>query len=112
VMEGAVAAGLAFDAAALARLAAGRDCRGPLGGARPGLIGTLLGWKRADRDGPAAVAELSEAAAQRWRDDPGYRPRALDRVAAALGGEARAAPQGAGGSIAWNFFDSPERMIR
>ncbi len=85
VIEGAAAAGLAFDPAALARLAAGRDCRGPLVATRPGPLAALLARDRADRDGPAAAADLAPAAVARWRADPGYRPRALARVAAALG---------------------------
>lgn len=85
VIEGAAAAGLAFDPSALARLAAARDCRGPLGTARRGLLGALLAFDAADRDGPAAAVELAPAAVARWRCDPGYRPRTLHRVAGALG---------------------------
>ncbi len=85
VIEGAAAAGLAFDPAALARMAAGRDWRGPLAATRPGLIGALLGRVQADRAGPADPDELAAAAVARWRADRSYRPRALSRVAAALG---------------------------
>lgn len=84
VIEGAVEAGLACDAAALARLAAGRDHRGPLRAAKRGLIGALLRGDRVDRDGPGSATELAPATIARWRDDPGYRPRALTRIAAAL----------------------------
>ena len=38
----------------------------------------------ADRAGPARLGELAEAAVRRWRSDPGYRPRALRRVAGRL----------------------------
>lgn len=109
VIEGAQAAGLAFDPEALDRLAAGRDCRGPLVAARPGLLGALLGYNRADRIGPAAMAELAPATVARWRADPAYRPQALARVAAALAADA---DHGAGASAACERFGSPARMIR
>lgn len=84
VMEGAAAAGLAFDPAALARIAAGRDCRGPLIAARSGLLAAALGHIRADRDGPANASELAPAAVARWRADRAYRPRPLARLAPVL----------------------------
>jgi uncharacterized protein (DUF2235 family) len=84
VAEGAAAAGLALDPAAVGAWAAGRDWRGPLAARRPGLLRRLLSLDRADRDGPARLGDLAEAAVRRWRGDPGYRPAALARVAAAL----------------------------
>ena len=82
--EGAAAAGLALDPAAVAAWERGRDWRGPLEARRPGLLRRLLTVDCADRDGPAEPGELAEAAVRRWRGDPGYRPAALARVAAAL----------------------------
>ena len=85
VAEGAAAQGLALDPAALAAWRDGRDWRGPLAARRaPTTIGRLLALDSRDRGGPAGVAELADAALRRWRGDPGYRPRALRRVAAAL----------------------------
>lgn len=84
VMAGAMEAGLALDASALARLAAGRDHLGPLRAARPGLLGALLRRDRAERAGPTDPGEVAPAAVARWRADPTYRPAALARVAAAL----------------------------
>ena len=84
VAEGAAAAGLALDPAAVAAWERGRDWRGPLEARRPGLLRRLLTLDCADRDGPAEPGELAEAAVRRWRGDAGYRPAALARVAAAL----------------------------
>ena len=84
VAEGAAAAGLALDPAAMAAWRAARDCHGPL--RAPGWsLGRLLALDAGDRAGPARVADLAEAAVRRWRADPCYRPAALARVAAALG---------------------------
>ena len=84
VAEGAAAAGLGLDPAAVAAWARARDWRGPLAARRPGLLRRLLNLDCADRNGPARPGEVSEAAARRWRGDPDYRPAALARVAAAL----------------------------
>ena len=86
VAEGAAAAGLALDPAAVAAWAAGRDCLGPLQGP-PRLIWRLLAFDCRDRAGPRALGEVAEAALRRWRADPGYRPRPLRRLAAAIGGQ-------------------------
>ena len=88
VAEGAAAAGLALDAEAVAEWRGSRDWRGPLSGPKP-LVRRLLALDCRDRSGPARLAELAEAAVRRWVADPGYRPRALARVAPAL---AAAAP--------------------
>jgi uncharacterized protein (DUF2235 family) len=80
VAEGAAAAGLALDPGAVAAWRAGRDCMGPLASPKP-LLRRLLTLDSADRAGPSRVADLAEAAVRRWRGDPGYRPRALRRVA-------------------------------
>ncbi len=93
VAEGAAATGLALDREAVARWCAARDCFGPLAAPKP-LLRRLLLLDSADRRGPARVADLAAAAVARWRGDAGYRPRTLARVAAALGGDATAAPAG------------------
>ena len=84
VAEGAAAAGLALDPAAVAAWERARDWRGSLTARRPGMLRGLLMLDCADRPGPARLGELAEAAVRRWRGDPGYRPAALGRVAAAL----------------------------
>ena len=89
VAEGAAAAGLGLDPAALAEWRRARDCLGPLraGGRGRGLVDLALALAPADRRGPGAVEELAEAAARRWRRDPGYRPAALARLRASLEAE-------------------------
>jgi hypothetical protein len=84
VAEGAVSAGLALDPAAVESWAQGCDCRAPLQARRSGLLRRLLNPDCADRTGPPCLGELAEAAVRRWRGDPGYRPAALGRLAAAL----------------------------
>ena len=81
--QGAAAAGLALDPAALAAWRADRDCRGPLRAPAPPLR-RLPALGTRDRAGPSRVADLAPAAVRRWQADPGYRPGALARVAAAL----------------------------
>ena len=83
VAEGAAAAGLALDPAAVAAWRRRRDCLGPLR-ARAAAVRRLLTLDCRDRLGPGRLAEVAEAAVRRWRADPRYRPRALARVAAAL----------------------------
>lgn len=83
VAEGAAAAGLALDPGALDSWRAARDCRGPLASPKP-FLRRLLQLDACDRKGPARLADLAEAAVARWRADPGYRPRPLARLAAAL----------------------------
>ncbi len=75
VIEGAEAAGLAFDPAALARLAAGRDCRGPLVAGRPGLLGTLLG-----RAAPTVPARPIRPSSPTPRSRAGRRTAAIARA--------------------------------
>jgi uncharacterized protein (DUF2235 family) len=70
VADGAAAAGLGLDPAALAAWAAARDCRGPLSGP-PRLLSRLLRLDCRDRAGPAGLGEVAEAALRRWRADPG-----------------------------------------
>lgn len=91
IAEGAVSAGLALDPAALAAWSAGGDCLADLdshGGAAQGLLSRALRWRSQDRAGPADPSELAGAAEQRWRRDPSYRPRTLDRIAAWLEAQA------------------------
>lgn len=85
IAEGAAAAGLALDAATVADWRRSRDPLGPLS-ARPrrSLLGQLLALDVRDRTGPGRLSELAEAAVRRWHADPGYRPRALQRLAGAL----------------------------
>ena len=86
VAEGAAAAGLALDPAALAAWRARpRLARAARGAARRGCCGGCWRSTAADRAGPARLGEVAEAAVRRWRADPSYRPGALARVAAALG---------------------------
>lgn len=85
VAEGATAAGLGLDPEAVAAWARNRDWRAPLtGGARGPVLRRLMALDSRDRSGPATLRELADAAVRRWCDDPGYRPAALARVAAAL----------------------------
>ena len=86
VAEGAAAAGLALDPAAMAAWARGRDCLGPLEARAHGILPRLLTLGRADRAGPDRIEDVAEAARRRWGGDPGYRPRPLARLGAALGG--------------------------
>lgn len=85
VIEGAVEAGLACDPEALARLAKGRDFRGPLSAAERNLINALLLRGLKDRTGPSDPVEIAPSVLSRWREDPTYRPGALRRLAEALG---------------------------
>ncbi len=93
VAEGAMARGLAFDAATVDALRAASDPFAPLdnhsGG--PGLLQRAMALTARDRAGPVDVAEVSAPARARWRGDPGYRPKTLETVAAALD-----APEGDG----------------
>ena len=87
VAEGAVAAGLALEVGGAGGVAAGARLPRAAGLARGrAALGRLLALDARERDGPARAADLAEAAVRRWRRDPGYRPGALRRVAAALGG--------------------------
>ena len=83
IAEGAIAAGLALDPAAVTAWRGGCDCLGPLASPKP-LWRRLLTLDSADRTGPARMGDLAEAALRRWRSDPGYRPRTLRRVARLL----------------------------
>ena len=87
VAEGALAAGLALDPAAVAAWRQGRDCFGPLNaqGGTPSLPGRLLALDCRDRAGPERIGDLARPARHRWQGDPGYRPPTLAQVAAALG---------------------------
>ncbi len=97
VAEGAAAAGLALDPEALAAWQRGRDWRAPLAARAPRrLWQRLLALDARDRDGPARIDDVADAAIRRWHADRRYRPGALARVAGALGGaRAPAAPVGA-----------------
>lgn len=84
VLEGAQAAGLALEAAALDKLAAGCDCRGQLMDPDPGLVTRLMRRRAVDREGPELPTDVSRPARDRWTLDASYRPKPLARVAAAL----------------------------
>ena len=94
VAEGAAAAGLALDPAALAAWRAGRDWRAPLAarGRPAALWERLLALDTRDREGPARIGDVADAAVLRWQADGRYRPGALARVAGALGGRSGPAP--------------------
>ena len=105
IAEGAAEAGLGLDAAALAALAAEVDPLAPLGeGTRPrGVVDRLLRMGSRDREGPARLDELSEAALRRWLhrgEPPGwpYRPAALKGLADVVDPPAPAGSAGGGRS--------------
>ncbi len=90
IAEGAAARGLTFDAAALRRWGAERDCMAAIPGPS-GLAAALLRIARADRAGPALIGDLAPSAISRWRGDRRWRPGALSRVASDLDAGRRAA---------------------
>lgn len=84
IAEGANRAGLGFDQLQLDAFARDRDFLGPLnnqshtGG---GLLKKLFAMNSRDREGPASVSEVSQAAQKRWlQANPPYRPATLQRV--------------------------------
>jgi uncharacterized protein (DUF2235 family) len=88
ILEGADRQGLYVDPSVKSRLAAESDANGPLdAGAHPSWLTRLLRLGSRDRpEGPVSLDELSEPAIARWRGDPGYRPRSLERVGPLIGG--------------------------
>jgi hypothetical protein len=88
VAEGAMATGLALDPAELAAWHRGADALGPLtarGTGAAGPLERLLALGARDRRGPDAAHAVAVPTRTRWRADPAYRPRALQRVAPWLG---------------------------
>jgi uncharacterized protein (DUF2235 family) len=86
ILEGATRAGLAFDPAALTAFAAAADPCARLPATERGfgeIMLELAGMQ--DRDGPAALDEVSAAARTRWLKLPTWRPNSLRKVAARLG---------------------------
>jgi hypothetical protein len=84
VAEGAMAAGLALDPAAVRAWRDGADALGPLAarGSRPSRPSErLLALGQGDRAGPACLDGLSDAARHRWLADASYRPAALAHLA-------------------------------
>jgi uncharacterized protein (DUF2235 family) len=75
VLEGAMAAGMGFDAAKLADFAAGVDLAAPVDNqtAKPGVLTQLFRGKGADRDPPPSLSAISGVAREKWRLH-GYRP--------------------------------------
>ncbi len=88
VVQGAESQGLAFDAEALAEVAAEADALGPLEPSpRSGLFARFIALGAEDRAGPASITDVSEPAHERWRHDRDYRPPTLAGVAGALDGD-------------------------
>lgn len=94
IAQGAAMAGLGLDQATLS-LPPAANCCAPFIRKKPtlaSLVIKLIG--EGDRDGPGALADISEAARTRWSGDPGYRPKPLSKFADALKGPADVAHRG------------------
>jgi hypothetical protein len=87
IAEGAAAAGLEFNQAALDLPPIG-DCCAPFVTVQ-NTIGTLFieAAGMADRDGPASLTEISEAARTRWTKVADYRPSPLSKFRDSLDGK-------------------------
>ncbi|HVG48467.1 MAG TPA: DUF2235 domain-containing protein [Rubellimicrobium sp.] len=78
VAQGAQAAGLEFEPGRLAQFEAERDPRGPLvGSAAWWRWLAVLGLRLTPRTGPTDQGQVNDAALERRRVDPDYRPAAL-----------------------------------
>jgi uncharacterized protein (DUF2235 family) len=86
IADGAQKAGLDLSWSILADLAAGKNYSEALKNHRqpPGLIARILMASSTDRDGPADLGDLSDAAIARWCNDESYRPKTLAKVDAQL----------------------------
>lgn len=82
IAEGAVQAGLEFDQAAL-NCPPAADCCAAFGQRRTTLSSLAIRaiGGQADRAGPSAFFEISEAARTRWSKLPAYRPKSLKKFA-------------------------------
>ena len=87
IAEGATAAGLEFNPAALT-LPPAADCCAPFTELKRS-IGSLViaAVGEGDRNGPASPAEISEAARTRWAKVPDYRPSPLSKFREFLDGK-------------------------
>jgi uncharacterized protein (DUF2235 family) len=90
IAEGAMAAGFAFERERVEGLRAGIDPLAPLPNRRepPTTAESLMSVTARDREGPDDAGDVAEITQARWRADPGYRPKTLDKVDAALGAAA------------------------
>jgi uncharacterized protein (DUF2235 family) len=86
IAEGAMAAGFAFERERIEGLRAGIDPLAPLRNQRepPATMESLMSFTARDREGPDDAGDVAEVTKARWRADPGYRPKTLAKVAAAL----------------------------
>ena len=85
MMDGALKAGLAFDAEQLADFTGAADPTAPLRTSDRNVGSIVLGLVGSkDRDGPTRLDEVSDAARKRWKNVPAYRPKALATVAGTL----------------------------
>lgn len=109
IIEGAQAAGMAFDEAEVRAIAAEQDVMGPLSNTtkrRAGLLDRLMRLRSKDRSGPAATSELHPSVVLRWRSEAKgggfqpYRPGSLARIAAALDDERKRSICGGGTRLA------------
>lgn len=95
IIEGAQAAGLAFDDGELRAILAEQDVMGPLrNSTKPGgILNRLMRLRSKDRAGPGGTGELHPSVVQRWLAEgksdafQPYRPGSLRRIAAALDAE-------------------------
>lgn len=85
MLDGALKAGLSFQAEQLADFTAAADPTAPLRNGQRNVGSIVLNLIGAeDREGPSRIDEVSKAARERWTSLPDYRPKTLSRVAAAL----------------------------
>lgn len=85
MMDGALKAGLAFDAEQLADFTGAADPTAPLRTSDRNVGSIVLGLVGSkDRNGPTRLDEVSDAARKRWKNVPAYRPKALATVAGTL----------------------------
>jgi uncharacterized protein (DUF2235 family) len=86
IAEGAMAAGFAFERVRIDGLRAGIDPMAPLRNRRepPEVMESLMSMAARDREGPDDAGDVAGTTRTRWRADPGYRPKTLAKVRAAL----------------------------
>lgn len=87
IVKGATELGLAVDPVELAAWEAEASYQAALvssGRRRSRLAGRLISGRMIDRDGPGTFGGVSEPARRRWRADPMYRPRPLERLRSEL----------------------------
>jgi uncharacterized protein (DUF2235 family) len=86
IAEGAMAAGFAFERERIEGLRSRIDALAPLRNRRepPTTMESLMSVTARDREGPGDASDVAEITKARWRADPGYRPKTLAKVSAAL----------------------------